>query len=84
MYLTYIGAAERPHRDVRAGVYRGFSRDAREGMPSLARPRRLRETRPRHPWRGARRDEDTLSVFVCFRLALLNPVNSVFSFRVRA
>ena len=35
MYLTYIGAAERPHRDVRAGVNRSFCRDAREGVPAV-------------------------------------------------
>jgi hypothetical protein len=35
MYLTYIGAAERPHRDVRAGVYWSRCRDAREGVPAV-------------------------------------------------
>ena len=35
MPLTGIGAAERPHRDVRAGVYRSLCRDAREGMPAI-------------------------------------------------
>ncbi len=35
MYLTYIGAAERPHRDVRAGVNRGLGCGAREGMPAV-------------------------------------------------
>lgn len=82
MYLTYIGAAERPHRDVRAGVKRSLCRDAREGMHAvLGETIKLRLTRPRHPWWGARRDEDTLSVFVCFRLALLNPAYfQVFAF----
>ena len=35
MYLTYIGASERQHRDVRAGVYRSRCRDARDGMPAI-------------------------------------------------
>jgi hypothetical protein len=35
MYLTCIGAAERPHRDVRAGVKRSRYRDARDGMPAI-------------------------------------------------
>ena len=72
MPLTGIGAAERPHREVRAERFEApAATPGTAGMPSLARPRRLRHTQPRHPWRGARRDEDTLSVFVCFRLALL-------------
>jgi hypothetical protein len=72
MYLTYIGAAERPHRDVRAGSIEALvATPWRACQPSLARQRSFRHTRPRHPWRGARRDEDTLSVFVYFRLALL-------------
>ena len=72
MHLTCIGAAERPHTEVRAGPNRSHDGDAREGVPAVPGvTERLRYTRPRHPWRGARRDEDTLSVFVCFRLALL-------------
>ena len=35
MYLTYIGAAERPHTDVRAGVYQNPCRDARDGLPAI-------------------------------------------------
>ena len=72
MPLTGIGAAERPHRDVRAEyIEASVATPGTACLPSLAQPRRLRHTRPRHPWRGARRDEDTLSVFVSFRLALL-------------
>ncbi len=32
MYLTYIGAAERPHTEVRAGPNRSLCRDARESI----------------------------------------------------
>jgi hypothetical protein len=35
MYLTYIGAAERPHTEVRAGMNRSLDGDAREGMPAV-------------------------------------------------
>jgi len=35
MYLTYIGAAERPHTEVRAGAERNPWRDARDGMPAV-------------------------------------------------
>jgi hypothetical protein len=35
MYLTYIGAAKRPHTDVRAGVNRSSCRDAREGIHAV-------------------------------------------------
>ena len=72
MPLTGIGAAEHPHTEVRAG---GKTKPLlrRQGRRAC-RPWRDHEDfelpRPRHPWRGARRDEDTLSVFVCFRLAL--------------
>jgi len=38
MYLTYIGAAERPHTEVRAGAYRSLCGSAREGFSG-------------HPWR---------------------------------
>ena len=34
MHLTCIGAAERPHTEVRAGLNRSLCRDAREGMPA--------------------------------------------------
>ena len=35
MPLTGIGAAERPHTEVRAGVNRSPCRDAREGVPAV-------------------------------------------------
>ena len=86
MPLTGIGAAERPHRDVRAGVESKFQSDAKEGMPAIpgAATRASGYSGPRHPWRGARRDEDTLSVFVSIRLALLNPVHFIYKFNARS
>ncbi len=35
MHLTCIGAAERPHTDVRAGVNRSHHGDATDGMPAI-------------------------------------------------
>jgi len=35
MPLTGIGAAKRPHTEVRAGVKRSLCRDAREGMSAV-------------------------------------------------
>jgi len=35
MPLTGIGAAERPHTEVRAGLNRSLCRDAREGIPAV-------------------------------------------------
>jgi len=46
MHLTCIGAAERPHTEVRAGLNRGGYGDAREGLPC-------------RPWRG-HKNFDTL------------------------
>ena len=37
MHLTCIGAAERPHTEVRAGMNRSLGGDAREGMPAVQR-----------------------------------------------
>ena len=72
MHLTCIGAAKRPHTEVRAGAYRGRCRDARDGMLALRGATATTSITPAPPsWRGARRGEDTLSLFACFRLALL-------------
>ena len=39
MYLTYIGAAERPHREVRAGMNEAaVATPGKACQPSLARP----------------------------------------------
>ncbi len=35
MHLTCIGAAERPHMEVRAGMNRSRGGDAREGVPAI-------------------------------------------------
>ena len=35
MPLTGIGAAERPHTDVRAGANQSLGRDAKDGMPAI-------------------------------------------------
>ena len=58
-----------PRTNMKNEINRQGARFARS-QPSLARRPGFGTPRPAHPCAGARRDEDTLSVFVCFRLAL--------------
>ena len=52
MPLTGIGAAERPHTDVRAGLNRSLYGDAREGMPACRPWRDHEDFRPGPAIRG--------------------------------
>jgi len=75
MHLTCIGAAERPRRDVRAGVNRSSGGDARDGMlaiPGVATKTSICSAPPSVAGRSPGRRH-----VKCLRLFPARPVNPV-------
>ena len=76
MPLAGIGAAERPHREVRAGPNRGHDGDAREGVPAVPGVTRKTSIYPAPP-SVAGRSPGRRHV-KCLRLIPARPVNPVY------
>ena len=78
MHLTCIGAAERPHTEVRAGLNRSLCRDAREGMPAVRGVTTKTSIYPAPPSLAGR--SPGRRHVKCLRLFPARPVNPVYFF----